>query len=192
MDVEISSRLVRGWRLTKVCNTNVQKMRCSGVRALAYSVDSNHFVALGLVEEIVVTNKVAVRQRVAFSRKRKATKKRNTSAEGDSAAMQRYCDKLRYILQQPPAGDVVSEGSLAFGHFSFDRRFNVDQISLEFDVSCKHGTWTTAEERSAGVVHIRGGRSGWEKRFATWQVCLSVVQGLVCVEVRNTLSLIHI
>lgn len=62
---------------------------------------------------------------------------------------------------------------MKFGHYSLDRRFNVDQMSLAFDVSSEQGTWSTAEERKSGVIHIRGGKSGWDKRFATWQVCVS-------------------
>jgi len=105
--------------------------------------------------------------------KRKASKKRNTTAEADSAAMQRYADKLRFVLQQPPDGDVESVGSLVYGHFAYDRRFNMDSVSLPFDVSAQGSTWASADERASGIIHIRGGRSGWEKRQATWHVCMS-------------------
>jgi hypothetical protein len=105
--------------------------------------------------------------------KRKASKKRNTTADADSAAMQRYADKLRFVLQQPPAGDVESAGSLVYGHFAYDRRFNMDQVALEFDTSAKGATWASADERASGMIHIRGGQSGWEKRQATWHVCMS-------------------
>lgn len=110
-----------------------------------------------------------------FDRKRLATKKRNTSSEQDSAAMQRYCDKLKHTLQKTPAGDCKEAGTLTHGHFAPKARFNVDQLSLEFDQTCRSGTWASAEERASGVIHIRRGRSGWEKRMATWQAFAGIM-----------------
>ena len=70
-------------------------------------------------------------------------------------------------MQNPP------DGTLSFGHFPLHCRFNIDQMGIEFDSTAASGTWATHQECSQNHVQIRGGKSGWEKRAATWQVCLS-------------------
>ena len=72
-----------------------------------------------------------------------------TAAE-DSAAMQKYLDKLRYMLNQPPPAtdDAYEAPVVAFdpswGFYGADRRFNRDQVGLQVDFK---------SEPNAGTQH---------------------------------------
>ena len=106
---------------------------------------------------------------------RKSTKKRVRTTEQDCASMQRYLDKLRWRLAQPPPYVKEDQTRMDFrwGHYPLCARFSADQVGIQFDHTSAAPTWAGPEERSAGFIHVRGGPSGWEKRMATWHMCYS-------------------
>ena len=88
--------------------------------------------------------------------------------------MQRWLDKLRWRLQQEPDGvRNPKEASLAHGFFPLKARFSLDQMGIQVDASAVKKTWATSRECSDNHVGIHDGKSGWDKRSATWQVCFS-------------------
>ena len=109
---------------------------------------------------------------------RKATKKRSLTPAQDSAAMQKFLDKLRYVLQQqPPTTEGASDSEAAafdpsWGFYDARRRFNRDQIGLQFDFSGEPRTWCAPEERT-GCVAVTTGPPKWSKRYCTWDMTYS-------------------
>ncbi|CAE7947454.1 unnamed protein product [Symbiodinium sp. KB8] len=81
---------------------------------------------------------------------RKATKKRGTTPAADSAAMQRFLDKLRFMLQQRP--DVT------------------DEVAASEGVAYDSG-WGHFER--GGCVAVTTGPPKWSKRYCTWDMAYS-------------------
>lgn len=109
----------------------------------------------------------------AGRRPRRPTKKRRATAADDSAAMQKFCDFLRFSVQQRPPCQEAPPPHLVWGYYDPRRRYNRDQIGLEFDFTGRGSTWASPEERRLGHVAVRTGPAAWAKRFVTIDLTLS-------------------
>ena len=105
---------------------------------------------------------------------RKATKKRKATSAQDCAAMQKYCDFLRYVIQcPPPQADAALEPHMDWGYYKPDVRFNRDQVGLQFDFNGYSKTWASPEERSTNCIAVATGPEAWSKRYCTWDMTYS-------------------
>ena len=107
---------------------------------------------------------------------RRITKKRRQDPAADSAIMQRYIDKVKYMSSVAPTLVNCPDHRpfhAQFGAFQPDSRYSLDQVGIEFDYSAKRGTLAHTDERRSGCIWARCGKSGWEKRWATIQMICS-------------------
>ena len=83
-----------------------------------------------------------------------------------------YIAKRRHRISKTPLTMVDAAWDDHFGYYTPERRFSVDQVALEFDVSGRGKTWASASEAVTGQIRIHGAAPGADKRFATINVLL--------------------
>eukprot|EP00974_Lingulodinium_polyedra_P102618 9937140-Lingulodinium_polyedra.AAC.1 len=106
---------------------------------------------------------------------RTQTNVRKDTPEESIAKMDRWIIQFREVALQPVVGIPPPgyEFCAAFGRFSVARRFNMDQVPLQFVMEGKKRTWAGRVERQQNFIKCAAPHAGLCKRQATLQLCLS-------------------